>query len=113
MEIKTGIDLVHLPTFRKTLKRGGVNFLKKLYLPQELTNTQITHLAGLFAAKEAIMKALDLPPDSWHAIKIVNSPSGKPEVKLPHYALKLESHSLSISHHGNYVIAQFVGLVRK
>lgn len=111
MEIKTGVDVVYIPKFRKVLKKGPSEFLKRVYLPQELENQEIARLVGIFAAKEAVMKALNLPKDSWHLIKIGWLPSGIPKVDLVYP--KLKSHSLSISHDGNYGIAQFVALVSK
>lgn len=104
--IKAGTDLVYLPKFKKALEKGGENFLRRVFLAAELENKNIQHLAGIFAAKEAVMKALALPPDAWQDIHIKNRPNGAPEVEIPHS--KLENYSLSISHDGGYVVAQFV-----
>lgn len=111
MKIKTGIDIVYLPRFKKALKNGGVNFLKRVYLDGELKDHQIARLAGIFAAKEAVMKALGLPFDSWLDICITYKKNGAPKVEFTHYLLQTNN-SLSISHDGNYVIAQFVAQVK-
>lgn len=114
MKIVTGIDLVYIPRFKRSLKNGGENFLKRVFHEQEfkhLPSENIEHLAGIFAGKEAVIKALSLPTDSWHDIQITNNSSGLPKVKITNYQLLITNYSLSISHDGNYVIAQFVGIV--
>jgi len=113
MIIKTGIDLVYLPRFKRSLKRGGENFLRRVYHKSELTNNDTTHLAGIFAAKEAVIKALSLPIDSWHDIFIIHKPDGHPQVEIINHKSLIVNHSLSISHDGNYVIAQFIAILKK
>ena len=111
MLIKTGTDLIFIPRFKKSLQNGGETFLKRVFLSDELNNQQLEHLAGIFAAKEAVMKALDLPKDSWQDIQIAYTRNGAPKVQfLTSHILSLTS-NLSISHDGDYVIAQFVALV--
>lgn len=115
MKIVTGIDLVYLPRFKRALKVGGGNFLKRVFHEQEfkhLPGENIEHLAGIFAAKEAVMKALSLPTDSWHDIHITYQKNGSPAVKLTHSSSPITNHSLSISHDGNYVIAQFTAILK-
>ena len=51
MNIACGVDLVYLPRFKKSLKRGGENFLRRIYHEQELIKNDTAHLAGIFAAK--------------------------------------------------------------
>jgi holo-[acyl-carrier protein] synthase len=120
MIIASGVDLVYLPRFKKSLKNGGENFLRRVYHEQELKKTDTPHLAGIFAAKEAVIKALSLPTNSWHDIFIIHKPDGQPQVEIINLpagkaGLKslIVSHSLSISHDGNYVIAQFVAMLKK
>lgn len=128
MNIKSGVDIVYLPKFKNTLSRGGENFLRRVFLEQELGNpeVEVEHLAGIFAAKEAVIKALGLPTDSWHDILITKKPSGTPEVKFPaSHPLReaslpslgfardrLLTSSLSISHDGHYVVAQFLVILK-
>jgi holo-[acyl-carrier protein] synthase len=41
------------------------------------------HFAARFAAKEATLKALGVPPGlSWHEMEIVSAASGRPELRL-------------------------------
>lgn len=121
MKIVSGIDLVYIPRFKKTLKSGGENFLRRVFHETELVHPGgvIQHLAGIFAAKESIIKALGLPTDSWHEIRITHHKNGAPRVQIENCPLrrieasklKIENCSLSISHDGNYVIAQFLGIL--
>lgn len=110
MKIATGIDLVYIPRFRAALK-SGEKFLQRVYLREELNDQRVEHLAGIFAAKEAIMKALDLSKNSWHSIIIKNIPNGAPFVEIRNCKGKIISSSLSIAHDRAYVIAQFVALL--
>lgn len=112
--------MVYLPRFKKSLKNGGENFLRRIYHEEELIKTDTAHLAGIFAAKEAVIKALSLTTDSWHDIYITYEPNGQPEAKIlnppsgeaGHKSLII-NHSLSISHDANYVIALFVAILKK
>lgn len=113
MRIVTGIDLVYLPRFKKSLKNGGEAFSRRVFLKEELENQQIEHLAGIFAAKEAVTKALSLPPDSWHDIQISHKKNGNPQVQLLISHLQPPTSSLSISHDGNYVIAHFTAILNE
>jgi len=122
MGIKTGIDLVYLPRFKKALKKGGEKFLRRIYLEKELGHLEggpglprgeIEHLAGIFAAKEAVIKALGLPVGSWHDIHIGRKSKGAPTVVISNFELRTSNFSLSIAHDGDYVIAMFVAVIKK
>lgn len=112
MRIAAGVDLVYLPRFKKSLKIGGENFLRRIFNEKELGETD--HLAGIFAAKEAIIKALNLATDAWNDISIIHHPSGAPkaEIRSAKLADEIKNSSLSISHSGNYVVAQFVAILK-
>lgn len=104
--IKCGVDLVFIPEFEERAKRGGEGFLRKIFLESELKNTESSHLAGIFAAKEAVLKALGLPAGSWHKIEIVYEKNGRPKVHV--LGRKIKGCDLSVSHTGDYAIAIFV-----
>ena len=94
MESKVGIDLVYIPRFAKTIETRGENFLKKIFLESELSQGfDVNHLAGIFAGKEAVIKALSLEIGSWLKIRIFEQKSGEPKVQLLHkqyqYLLKI------------------------
>lgn len=108
MQPKIGVDLVDVSHFQLSIERGGERFLKKIFTESELDNSRVEHLAGLFAAKEAITKALSISPGSWQKICITKEKSGRPEVKIESF--KGSKYDLSISHDGNFAMAVFIWL---
>lgn len=104
--IKCGIDLVFMPDFRERIERGGEGFLRKIFSASELKNMEVSHLAGGFAAKEAVMKALGIKAGGWHEIEVSYDENGKPRVRT--LGKKIKNCDLSISHAGDYAIAVFV-----
>lgn len=95
-----GIDLVFIPEFNKQLDLGGTTFLEKAFSLSEIKNSEAEHLAGLWAAKEAVIKAATVMPKSRADIIVAYDESGKPHAKT-----RNESFAISISHHGQYAIA--------
>jgi holo-[acyl-carrier protein] synthase len=96
--IGIGIDSVDVERFTKAAKTRGVQFLKKIFTARELEyagtkKDNFTHMAGKFAAKEAVKKAI---PDGaeiglrWPDIEILNSSDGKPYAELHGAAKKLK-----------------------
>lgn len=114
MQIKIGSDILQIKKFRTTFKKCPEKFERDIFSERELQNPGISHLAGLFAAKEAVIKALDLKPGSWKLIEIKNIKSGKPVLNFDKAINKenIKSYDLSISHHGDYVIAVVAILLR-
>lgn len=108
MNIRVGTDLVEIDRFKRKITSSPL-VLRELFSPRELQNADPTHLAGIFAAKEAAIKVLDLAPGSWLKIEISNREGGKPILKFSNnIGDKLDSFDLSISHDGNYVVAVFI-----
>lgn len=63
MIIGIGVDIVSNSRISASLKDNRLNFLKKILNKKELQrenykNISIPHLAGIFAAKEAVIKSL-------------------------------------------------------
>ena len=76
MQVRVGADLVYLPRFRNVW--GKIQ--DEVFSPYELKclkNSEIERIAGVFAAKEAVIKALDLKAGSWLSIEVSNLKSGK------------------------------------
>ena len=113
MEIKVGSDILKLQKFQNSFQRYPQKFKRDIFCESELKNQEVSHLAGIFSAKEAVIKALDLKAGSWKFIEIENSKSGKPFIKFnsPLTQKDIESCDLSISHHGDYVIAMAAFLI--
>jgi phosphopantetheine--protein transferase-like protein len=95
-----GIDLVFIPEFQKQLDTGGHAFLQKAFRLSEMKNHQTEHLAGLWAAKEAVIKASEVTPKKWTDIHIGHDENGKPSA-----AVGVQKFALSIAHHGDYAVA--------
>jgi holo-[acyl-carrier protein] synthase len=85
-----GVDLVEVDRIRSALARHGERFANRIFTPGEQTQAgtgplRVQFLAGRFAAKEAVMKALGTGwarGVSWTDIDVRRLPSGKPEVTL-------------------------------
>lgn len=123
-----GIDLVDVARIAEMLERHDERFLDRVYTQRERdhalrasTNprTRVVHLAGRFAAKEAVMKALRT---GWGQgvgftdVEVVASASGAPVVVL---SASAEAHAramgitawlLSISHTDTHAMASAIAL---
>ncbi|MFS0852825.1 holo-ACP synthase [Microbacterium sp. 179-I 3D4 NHS] len=77
MIIGTGIDLVDVPRFERTLERTP-RLLERLFAPAE-RGLRLPSLAARYAAKEALIKALGGSDGvHWTEIEIASEASGKP-----------------------------------
>jgi phosphopantetheine--protein transferase-like protein len=95
-----GIDLVFIPEFRKRLEVSAGALVKSAFRSSEIADQQPEHLAGLWAAKEAVAKAAVEPPKKWTDIVITQDASGK-----PHAHIGAQEFAISISHHADYAVA--------
>ena len=110
MNIATGIDIVSMSEFASSLEKGGERFLKKCFHASEIESGSTEHLAGVFAAKEAVIKATSLRAGSWLDIR-VDKKEGRPIVRfLSDGSGKFSSHDLSISHSKDVAVAVFMGI---
>ena len=112
-EVKVGCDLVQISEFEKRIKNNH-SLLKNLFSTFELNNNKsIKSLAGVFAAKEAVVKALQLKPGSWDLIEIIKLDNGKPTINIHNYDKRIISQDISISHDGDYALATSCFLIEK
>ena len=95
-----GIDLVYVPEFQRLLESGGGHLRRMTFRETELQNQSVQHLAGLWAAKEAVIKASLAPPQRMIDIEITHDASGR-----PHATVGTQHFEVSISHDGEYAIA--------
>lgn len=114
MKVRVGSDILFLPKFQKSFQSYPEKFKRDIFFESELKIQDIPHLAGIFSTKEAVIKALDLKAGSWKFIEISNSKTGKPLLKLSKEISQknIESCDISISHHGDYVMAVAVFLIK-
>lgn len=107
-----GIDLIKISRIEAFYERFGDKALEKFLSPQEIANTKNTSsYAGLWAAKEAVAKALGLGISKecgFHDIKIHKNSSGAPYFTLSAHLVSrfsITQSALSITHDGDYAIA--------
>lgn len=106
MNIKIGCDIINIGKLEKSAHRGKEKFLNKIFTPRELTGEPSWEtLAGIFAAKEAVVKALGIPAGKWQEIEILKEESGKPRLEIKGRLHAYKSHDISVSHDGDYAIA--------
>ncbi len=113
--MKIGTDIIAISRIEKLLNEYGIKFKERYLTKQEIgIARKVETLAGFWAAKEAISKALgcgiggDL---SFHDIKIAKNHRGAPIFVLSKEAqkrFKIRDSSLSISHDGGFAIAVVV-----
>lgn len=107
MKVKTGIDLLRSKRFLESFKIGGEAFSRRVFTSQELKQNTREQLASIFCLKEAIIKALKLPVDSWLMISTNRQSDGKVECSFTDLKLakKIISLDTSISHDGGWIVA--------
>ena len=113
MVIGTGVDITEVNRIRKAVEKWGDDFLHRVFTDNEIKNAQgktffFQHLAGRFAAKEAVFKAAGDSQLSWQDIQISNDAQGKPVcLFLNGRGKKFDAH-LSISHVKTYAVASAI-----
>jgi holo-[acyl-carrier protein] synthase len=113
MIIGTGVDITEVRRIRQAVEKWGEDFLKRVFTEAEIKNAKIKtsfyqHLAGRFAAKEAIFKAVGDNQLSWQDIQIYNDPEGKPVCIFLNGKGKNINVHISISHVKTYAVANAV-----
>lgn len=103
-----GIDLVENERIKNSINNNFINMVltkeeKNIYLKKNKTK-QLEFLCGRFAAKEAIIKAVNkLENPHFLEIEILNNKNGSPYVKFKNYHIEI-----SISHEKKYTIANAI-----
>ncbi len=120
MQLATGIDLLEINRLRDAIATHGERFLQRIFTPRELeANAQrVESLAGRFAAKEAVAKALGcgIGDVAWKEIEILRAESGAPQLVLHGAAERmareqgLAKWSLSLSHSQSHAVAVAVAI---
>jgi len=125
MNVKAhGVDMVDCNRLKQSIERHGQRFLERVFTPAELAYCQgrkreIEHLAGRFAAKEAVLKVLGTGwrnGIAWTDVEVRNQPSGQPKVTLYGRCrevadeLGLAAILISISHIDTHAIASAIGV---
>lgn len=111
MIIGIGVDTVQLSRFEAKLAETP-RLKERLFLDAELSDASPQTLAGRFAAKEAVIKALAGESGiEWHGIEVGKEASGKPMIRLHGATAKIALQAgigkfhVSISHDGDNAVA--------
>ena len=117
MILGIGIDITEIKKIKENIR--SLAFQQKVFTPAELKavdrfKNKAEHLAGKFAAKEALMKAIGagIWQEVWFSqIEVLNDEVGKPYIKVRGEAEKRIKESgsekihVSISHSGGMAVA--------
>ncbi len=120
-----GIDIVETARIRQLVESHGQRFLDRCFTPAEQDycannhKRHFEHLAGRFAAKEAVLKVLGTGwrgGIQWTGIEIIRENSGQPKIILTGEAKKVAEGlgiyrwHVSISHIETHATASAIGL---
>jgi holo-[acyl-carrier protein] synthase len=120
MILRTGVDLIEINRVAEVIARHGNHYLDRVYTPVELEQCgkRTESLAGRFAAKEAVAKALGcgIGDVGWKEIEILGDEQNAPVLTLHGVAelkaseLGLTNWSVSLSHSLSHVVALAVAI---
>jgi len=109
MGIKVGTDIVNISRIKNSIDKFGEKFLERFLTQNEIKRVKkIESIAGLWAAKEAISKALGCGIGkelSFMDIEILKDSKGAPYFALKNSNFTVIDSSLSISHDKDFAIA--------
>ena len=120
-----GIDIVETARIRRMVEEHGQRFLDRCFTPDEQAycaknpKRYYEHLAGRFAAKEAVLKVLGTGwrgGIAWTDIEILREPSGQPKITLTGEChrianeIGIKTWHVSISHIETHATASAIGL---
>jgi holo-[acyl-carrier protein] synthase len=123
-----GIDIVETARIKKLADEHGQHFLDRVFTPAEQaycaksSKRYYEHLAGRFAAKEAVLKVLGTGwrgGIAWTDIEIVRETSGQPKIALTGECLRIATElgisrwHISISHIETHATASAIGMRRE
>ena len=121
-----GIDIVETRRIADLLENHGERFLERCFTPAEReycyrnVKRHIEHLAGRFAAKEAVLKVLGTGwrgGIAWTDIEVIKEPSGQPRIALTGECARIAKElgiarwHVSLSHIETHATASAIGLI--
>jgi len=120
MNLRSGIDTIEISRLDEIKPEIRQRFIQRVFTDKELeqARNRTDVLSGLFAAKEAVSKALGtgIGYVNWRDIEIIHLQTGQPTVvlhgngKTVAEQLGLTAWSVSISHDRNKAIALAVAI---
>ena len=111
--IGTGIDIVEVQRLRRSIEKWGDSFANRIFTADELAYcaakvSKFQNLAGRFAAKEAIFKAVGNQRIGFKDICICNDKNGRPFCRVLNDKARGITIHISISHVKNYAVASAI-----
>ncbi len=121
--LATGVDMIEIARIERAAVRHGERFYRRFFTERERAYCadRPDRLAGRFAVKEAVAKAMGtgIGDVNWTDIEIVCDGRGKPELVLHNQAwalansLGLDNWSISLSHTNTHAIGFAVATGRQ
>lgn len=118
--LSSGIDLIEIARIERAMSRHGERFYRRFFTDREIEfcQGQAARLAGRFAVKEAVAKAMGtgIGDFNWTDVEIVGDGRGKPELVLHNKAQQLAlekgltNWSISLSHTNTHAIGLAVAM---
>jgi holo-[acyl-carrier protein] synthase len=111
--LNVGVDIIEIKRFRKKpLNKDNASFYHSIFTESELIycmkySDPYPHIAGIFAAKESILKCLTLPLRMID-IEIKHNQDGKPSTAILSKKTRATQARVSISHTKSIAIAAAV-----
>jgi len=124
MPIRQGIDIVGVERLEEAARRQGERFLNRIFTPAERAYCEskrykFEHYAARFAAKEAMMKAMEIRSKDrfrFREIEVSRRPTGKPGIRMSpesrrRFGIPAKAQiELSMAHERKYAVS-FVVLI--
>jgi holo-[acyl-carrier protein] synthase len=118
--LATGVDLIEIERVRRGLERHGARFADRFFTAREQAQCagRAASLAGRFAVKEAVGKALGtgIGDVGWKDIEVLNDDRGRPCLTLHNAAERLAAErglsewAISLSHTASHAVGMVVAL---
>ena len=120
-----GIDIIETDRMRQSVSEHGQRFLDRVFTPAEQRycarnqKRYFEHLAGRFAAKEAVLKVLGTGwrgGIAWTDVEVTKETSGQPKIVLTGECARIakqqgiERWMISISHIETHATASAIGM---
>ena len=122
LPIGCGVDVVELARLKQAIRRGKQAFMRRIFTSHEAAyararrRTTLLHLAGRFAAKEAVLKAISqVDPKRMPAmsqVEIRNDRLGRPRVVLLDGRANRLQVCVSLSHVDSVAVASAIVVKR-
>jgi holo-[acyl-carrier protein] synthase len=116
--LATGVDLIEIERVRRGLERHGTRFADRFFTAREQAQCagRVASLAGRFAVKEAVGKALGtgIGDVGWKDIEVLNDDRGRPHLTLHNAAERLAAErglsqwAISLSHTATHAVGLVV-----